>query len=305
MEATLETLEAMAGELGASVVINREIEVSGKLIGLSMAKGAKWWKGSNGNDPSASPLLLGSTTPLSVDSTSDTETSDQEEDNDVGDSLLPVDELSLDEGDPNEVIVRSAPVPIAHSFLRRQQTPSGSPMINGSPLRREVDLKNEDTMEELGLFGLDEMSMSKSKEAAKTSQKTRKIKPQPIPQMKTPEQIEAKTAEKRAKRDKRREERRKALLPPVYDYSSGLGAVTTTDMPLDEELVNALEKAFPPSVVMEPASPTGTVVAREGPVEPRLIVEALVVRKAGFGRGFVDLSQFDEELRHLPSFSLS
>ena len=407
MEATLETLENMAGELGASVVISREIEVRGSLsasLSLDSINGMGG-KDMNGavSSSSASPLLSASI--ASGNTTTDTETSETEgeSENDgrpIGSATLNRDTApTLEEGDPNEVIVRSAPVPITPSFLRRQKERGALRIRAGtrertlmpkdfssSPMSTECttlpqmhdDEEKEEDDNGLGVFGFPDLqqsldSISPASVALdsslpaqnKPSKPPKPARPDKRPKgskaaatsvpTKTPEQIAWRMAEKRAKRDKRREERKLALMDPVYDHidlvtqDGGSGGINYESIVHDSDdvedpaagfddegsgaivgpgdaLMNAVATPTPKDAIASSdaeynnaeaathspdvapftdVSPSSVARASELQTEPRLIVEALVVRKAGFGRGFVDLSQFDEELSYLPSFSLS
>ncbi|KAG8757742.1 hypothetical protein FRC14_001571 [Serendipita sp. 396] len=371
MEATLETLESMAGELGASVLINREIEVRGRLSALPLDS-VKGMNPRRDRSTSSTPL---STSVTSTDvSTTDTEASElegtDEQDDNTTDSPSATSGPSFGSGDPDEIIVRSAPVPITHSFLRRRDQQNLAKKQRERTLRPidfspgnidpsdEGDADDEDP--QFGTFDLTKLGSnlpsssveldpdlppksksSKPVKPPKGSKRPKGSKPQAesVPP-KTPEQIAQKLADKRAKRDRRREERKRALMDPIYDHSaltipaSGEHGIeydkivsqvdedqesATTDGALHSpeaasRLTSSLATLRREEVTA--ASHEGYTLTPEKPDydegilsvttdEPRLIVEALVVRKAGFGRGFVDLSQFDEELRHLPSFSLS
>ncbi|KAG8824255.1 hypothetical protein FRC17_009143 [Serendipita sp. 399] len=366
MEATLETLENMAGELGASVLINREIEIRGRFTALSLES----VKGMNPGRERSVPSTPLSTSVTSTDvTTTDTEASElegnDEPDGDNTDSPDAGMEAPLD--DPDEVIVRSAPVPIAHSFLRRRNQKQREKTLRPVDLSPEsvddaVDPFDEGDADDedprFGAFDLTDLgsnlpsASNLDPDRPAKSKQSKPIKPPKAPKRpkgskpptatlppKTPEQVAQKLADKRAKRDRRREERKRALMDPVYDHSALLtqgsgehgieydkivsqgdnddqgegmaeGALHSPESA--SHLTSSLVTLKRDETIMAPEGNSTSSVELDhegvGPVatdEPRLIVEALVVRKAGFGRGFVDLSQFDEELRHLPSFSLS
>lgn len=421
MEATLATLENMAGEIGASVIISREIEVRGRLSDLAL-------DAINGmerttSNPTSSNLASAEA------STSDTETSEadasatDDQDTDAADSLSATENV---DNDPDEVIVRSAPVPIMQSFLRRSrksrhegkekrrldrdktlmpQDLLHTPDITGTveeassdvdvlgrfedgdvdPSLGVLELANlhiSDSLKPTGLLGSDNETKPMHSKKTKLPKVPKPVKgdkdakdakiakgPTPFPK-RSPEEVARKMADKRAKRDKRREERKRALMDPVYDHGdfgtqdgatggvaydaliggeadgndadTGWFNVDTTSPTTGFQLLDSVATLKPTendsnspethsshddtgnSPSLQPTDPTSTTVSIYGReqreqqsyvssstvtvgshAEPRLIVEALVVRKAGFGRGFVDLSQFDEELRHLPSFSLN
>jgi hypothetical protein len=384
MEATLETLEAMAGEIGASVLINREIEVSPRLLaGSGGLSGSSWWRNrrhrsSNlssitSTPASASSHISGllqlpptggrassgnstSVTETESSETEETHSSLEEEDDmgrftDVNTEELDV-PLALDCCDPDEIIVRSAPVPITHTMLRRPFTAGdgshpGSADALGIVRSAGVHADNDSDGEDLGVFGLGDLDLSAGGFAAsrptpipkragrvahppkrKTTLKPNKGKrpPNPFASPKTQEEIAARAASKRAKRDQRRVERKRATVGPGPDVKPFPDpAVKAETRELTVEAVEALATALSNIVVSMPASPptsglpavaesatdNSTIKAADDettvaavPFDKRLIVEALIVRKAGFGNGYVDLSQFDEEIDHLSSFSL-
>jgi hypothetical protein len=392
MEATLATLENMAGELGASVVISREIEVRGRLSALAL-ESVNGMGGAKDTDGMPSSLnSLSSTSGINSEvSGTDTEASETEATDDTdGNATDSPTTGNPDgvEGDPDEIIVRSAPVPIAHSFLRRHKGKSTKtrhredtlkpidflPSHGGDkPSMSLSALDDEDDGDaQFGVFDMTALGEELPVERKSSLDPTRPPKSKPpkgskppksksakgskgasapfVP--KTPEEIAQKMADKRNKRDRRREERKRALLDPIYDHSH----LTTQDgleggidyekligdegeasyghfhslngpaSPVNDNLVNSIATLKPMEGASTLAASQGHLTVEsngtvsnsndEGTVvpslskadafaEPRLIVEAIVVRKAGFGRGFVDLSQFDEELRHLPSFSLA
>lgn len=387
MEATLETLENMAGELGASVVISREIEVRGRLSGLALE--SVNGMGDKDMDGSMSSLSTSAEVSATDTDTSDADATDGTDDTAADSPIAP----SAAQGDPDEIIVRSAPVPITHSFLRRTTLKATVPSKrwqrqktlkpddfsaprmpeNGIAPFSTADEDADDEDPQFGFFNFSDMQTQlpphstnqldparppKSKVSKPTkASKGLKVPRQPneakapptAAEAKTPEQIAQKLADKRTKRDKRREERARALMDPIYDHTELVAqdggevkidyeklvaediddSSAAVGSPSDNGLMSSLvtlkqENITRPSHQHGTMSPNpfnqnvspidltedhGSIIPPsaigDARGEPRLIVEALVVRKAGFGRGFVDLSQFDEELRHLPSFSLS
>lgn len=383
MEATLETLEAMAGEIGASVIINREIEVSPRLLaGSGGLAGSSWWRNRRNRSPnisssitstpaSASPYVgdllqlppteghasSGNSTSVTETESSETEEthSSLDEEDDLGgvaDITAEVDgsPAALDGCDPDEIIVCSAPVPITHTMLRRPFTTAdgsypGSADALGIMRGSGVHADNDSDDEDLGVFGLGDLDLSAGGFAAprptpiprragpvaipskrKTALKPSKGKrpPNPFASPKTQEEIAAKAASKRAKRDQRRAERKRAMVGPGPDVKP-FPEPTVKGAPkeLTVEAVEALTTALSNIVVSVSVSPSGPAALAEAatdsstikvtddettiaavPFEKRLIVEALIVRKAGFGNGYVDLSRFDEEIGQLLDFSL-
>ena len=382
MEATLETLEAMAGDIGASVIINREIEVSPRLLaGSGGLSGSSWWRNRRNQSSNLSSSIT--STPASAsphvggllqlpptgghassgNSTSVTETESSEteethssldEDDDVGrdtgfkaeeDDMSP----ALDGCDPDEIIVRSAPVPITHTMLRHPFTTGdgsypGSADALGIVRSTGVHADNDTDGEDLGVFGLGDLDLSSGgfsasiptpipKRAASVALPPKrksilnpskgKRPPNPFANPKTQEEIAAKAASKRVKRDQRRAERKRAMVGPgqrAKPFPEPMVKGETKELTV--EAVEALTTALSNIVVSASASPGATAIAETTtdnstikvtddqttiaavPFEKRLIVEALIVRKAGFGNGYVDLSRFDDEIGQLPDFSL-
>ncbi|PVF96671.1 hypothetical protein CPB86DRAFT_708635 [Serendipita vermifera] len=368
MEATLETLENMAGELGASVVISREIEVRGRLSALVIesVNGMGGAKDSNGTPSSLNSLS--STSGISGEaSCTDTEASETEATDDTDGNATDSPTTGEPNVDPDEIIVRSAPVPIAHSFLRRHKGKSTKSRqredtlrpIDFVPSQGEADsslalddFKEEDDGDpQFGAFDMSSLGEELPTEKKPSLDPTRPPKSKPpkdskppkaskskgskaanapfVP--KTPEEIAQKIADKRNKRDRRREERKRALLDPVYDHShlmtqdgleggidyekligdeaedmyASLHSLNGPASPSGDSLMNSIATLKPPPGTSNLGAIVPSLSNANAFAQPRLIVEAIVVRKAGFGRGFVDLSQFDEELRHLPSFALA
>ena len=367
MEATLETLEAMAGEIGASVIISREIEVSPRLLASSGGlSGSSWWRNRRNHSSnlsssitstpaSASPHVGGllqlpptgghasSGNSTSVTETESSETEETHSSLDEEDDVLP----ALDGCDPDEIIVRSAPVPITHTMLRHPFTTGdgsypGSADALGIVRSTGVHADNDSDGEDLGVFGLGDLDLSSGGFSAprptpipmragpvalppkrKTVLNPSKSKrpPNPFSNPKTQEEIATRAASKRAKRDQRRAERKRAMVGPgsnVKPFPEPMVKGETKE--LTEEAVEALTTALSniavstsasPGAIAETATDNSTIKITDDettvaavPFEKRLIVEALIVRKSGFGNGYVDLSRFNEEISQLPDFSL-
>jgi hypothetical protein len=374
MEATLETLEAMAGEIGASVIINREIEVSPRLLaGSGGLSGSSWWRNRSSNlsssitstPASASPYVggllqlpptgghasSGNSTSVTETESSETEEthSSLDEEDDMGRATgLKAEEYdtlpALDGCDPDEIIVRSAPVPITHTMLRHPFT-TGDGSYPGSAgalgiVRSTADKDQDNDGEDLGVFGLGDLDLSSGgftasrptpipkraglvdpspKRKAILNPSKGKRPPNPFASPKTQEEIAAKAASKRAKRDQRRAERKRVMVGPgpnVKPFPEPMVKEETKELTMEavEALTTALSNIAvtgSPGAVAENAADNSTIKVTDDettvaavPFEKRLIVEALIVRKAGFGNGYVDLSRFGEEIGQLPDFSL-
>jgi len=380
MEATLETLEAMAGEIGASVIINREIEVSPRLLaGSGGLTGTSWWRNRRNRSfnlsssitstpASASPHVGGllqlppngghasSGNSTSVTETESSETegthSSLDEEDDTAraiglegeeDDSLP----TLDGCDPDEIIVRSAPVPITHTMLRHPFTTGsgsypGSADALGIVKSTRVHADNESDGEDLGVFGLGDLDISSggfvaprptpvpkragsvalpAKRKAILNPSKGKRPPNPFVSPKTQEETVARAASKRAKRDQRRAEHKRAMVgpgPSVKPFPEPMVRGEAKELTVEavEALTTALSNiavsaSASPGAIAETATDNSTIKVTDDettvaavPFEKRLIVEALIVRKAGFGNGYVDLSRFNEEIDQLQDFSL-
>ncbi|KAF8502434.1 hypothetical protein BU17DRAFT_102013 [Hysterangium stoloniferum] len=278
LEASLETLEMMAGEIGASVIIVKEIEVPAALVGRAMhfALGI----------PERTPGCHESE--LDANASTATETSATEDDDSVdtppSDSEPALSALSRQTHFNHALDIEIAsvykPRPLRSRPLPTNQTrPSkrGShPKANPKPRRQQRSTEAEDLL---------------------------------------------RAEEKRVKRDTRRDARRKALLAP--DVGAGQAVEEGVfDLDLDTEVVRVTTHAPVPCVsVSDPQVllPTLEALALEGSVdsgdvaapiitvtdvsdqpitahEPRLIVEALVVRKLALEEAFLDFGGFALEL---------
>ncbi|KAF7321057.1 GTP-binding protein 2 [Mycena chlorophos] len=301
LEASLETLEMMAGEIGASVIVVKEIEVPAAMLEMVSTPPDAW----NGKRISGrQPLLL--TSDESTATNTETELSATDVDEDVAanvkvrgaDNIFPMDDLDSD-------------VPSGHFDLEIASVYKPRPMRERSQTHALLTGK-------------------------KTRGKGKKAKHIPDSLLSTPAHESdgvktIKAQKRRHARDRKREERALALLEGVT------GTTTAADPPKDqacadtdsltsnlealhvsvdpEPLVPVLELAveepdpdlegeddvFPTMVTAVPEPFTGLASSHltvpvdtsakstnTSNVEPRLIVEALVVRKMSIEEAFLD-----------------
>ena len=267
LEESLKTLDEMAGEIGASVVVVKEVEVpkgigmGGDAVGHSNRSGKegvsekakkfvgrKWASSGESSDGSPSPFDL---------DPSEVETEDQDN---LFQMDLPADQFSID----IEISTVYKPRPIRPSHSRTGALP---------PRGKKKD-KTAKT------------NWAFSSASAPTSTPG------------TPAENEAmnKNLSRRIARDKQREERRKALALPT-----GTGKTVVNGMwNKEKELVEGLEslhvdvsttmsgspEVYIPNIdITSPTTPAGN---GGEPEPPRLIVEALVFRKMAVEEAFLD-----------------
>lgn len=346
LEQSLETLEMMAGEIGASVIVVKEIEVPTAMVALADKVSAyidpetgKWTEKMS-NKRFRSGGRGGETTASGIETEIETET-----DTDDSPSLLstpdypPVRETSIlvevrqpssnperpssqsspfiapfdddlalfsMEGEPEfdedadadkendaTLLPADADVPDFHldieisevykprPFRRRTPHPPGAGVFGGKQGRKGA----KSVKEKLGRNVL--------------------ALPAPLPTdaSHVPNRQEAKALLRRQARDRRREEKRKALLAGAADLAAGLENLHVTVESADLDVVS-----IPPTpaltAAMSTATPspalTATTLVNPDPddvpaldaKEPRLIVEALVVRKMSLDEGYLDFGGF-------------
>ncbi|KZV90640.1 hypothetical protein EXIGLDRAFT_837648 [Exidia glandulosa HHB12029] len=267
LDRTLETLEAMAGEIGASVIIVKEIEVPALrtlkegLLGVPVGGGVDFSQVDGAMRlPRRKHLLL----PPSDDSEGDTETPETDP---TTDEALTADEqpahwlakvhvrdadrfdwsVRVDDDELFDIEVSSVYKPLPS--LRRAQTEPTDIPSRRLKTKRERDPRTQTQNQ-----------------------------PAPRPRTKQQEQdARAVALERKLRRDARRDERRRAIMGGVSEASvfdmSDIGAS------LPEEKSAVLKK-------------TKASAADENDGGPRLIVEALVVRKSANDDVFACLNDF-------------
>ncbi len=357
LEQSLETLEMMAGDIGASVIVVKEIEVPPAMVALADKVSAyidpetgAWSEKMVNRKRRASPRDVDSDSVAAFSST-DTDTTDFT-DTDEALSLIATPNFP-----PQLGTSIHQPVAYLHRFAvsnpdrpTAQSSPSIVPIDDGlalfsmepePPLCDDDDLATEGATLNILADDVPELSLdieitpvykprptrrpSDTKaaggEVGRPARRTQKNKDRRPPQVwqgqcsqppieldvgrvaPVPNKQEAKAALRRLARDRRREERRKAFLVPgpVIDGTqdsalqndvpaSVLGAPDQQTVVADLETLHAGVQSVGVAVVAEDVhGPTGSSTAQVvESKEPRLIVEALVVRKMSLEDEFLD-----------------
>ncbi|KAJ7146049.1 hypothetical protein C8R44DRAFT_827012 [Mycena epipterygia] len=360
LEQSLETLDTMAGEIGASVIVVKEIEVPAAMAGLVGSQTDSW----NGKRAQRRQALLMESEGSADDSTTtptETEMSatDVDDDDELSSTvLLPdspkyrgrstVDNISIfsmddldsaaenGDADSSDIDAESTPVPPHFSIdLEIASVFKPRPIRTKAPSDVALPVKNKRQKVKKGKHLPDSLSLSPS-----TS---------PVEQTSVaPKQYSTKAQNRRHARDRKREDRRNALM--MYASASLADpeqdqACSVADVPQDESLVlglEALHVSLEPLIVSEQIIPSleltvasvddelgddddgeddvfpSPMTATPGPftafasqltvpmenstethgkdngkyVAPRLIVEALVVRKMSLEEAFLDFGGF-------------
>ncbi|KAJ6520606.1 hypothetical protein DFH09DRAFT_1048381 [Mycena vulgaris] len=327
LEQSLETLEMMAGEIGASVIVVKEIEVPAAMAGLVGSQTDSW----NGKRARRRQALMGSeddSTATNTETETETETemsaTDVDEDDLSATVVLPspkyqadlnnifsMDDFDLDSSDADAAAPFSIDLEIASVFkprpVRTKLPSPASPLASTSPPKLKRTKK--------GPAPHLPASLSTSSPAKPPS---------------------AKANNRRNARDRKREERRAALMAYATTHEqayatmhenacddaalvSGLEALHVSVEPVlvAEDAIPALvglettpdadddDDVFPSPVTATPVPFTAFASQLTVPVEtgarakhhpggapPRLIVEALVVRKMSLEEAFLDFGGF-------------
>jgi hypothetical protein len=316
LEQSLETLEMMAGEIGASVIVVKEIEVPASLVGrgMNVALGI----------PHRTPVPATTLGGTETCTTTETDTSATEDDDDLLTALgldpTPTDastDAELDSDPPTQPIAyrQTHFIDAARSHPERP-TPQSSPAIHAFHPESELDGE--------ALYHLDfEIEI-----ASVYKPRPHRARPHPTAQSKytkrgTPPKHKPKrlqrdgdadpatrAVEKRMKRDARRDQRRRALLAPDVDTDSNASGLCDLHGGLDP--TSALTPADTTSSLVpllanrhlhdstKDLDDTSAVAVQDtvttATAEPRLIVEALVVRKLALEEAFLDFGGFALEM---------
>lgn len=289
LEESLETLEMMAGDIGASVIVVKEIEVPAGLVGSGM----------NSSLPQFTPVPAITERDIETSTTTETETSTTEDDDD------PLTGLGLDTP-PNTIAYHQT------HFTTRSHP--DRPASQSSPAIHPVDANGEHELDSDPMFHLDfEIEIAsvykpcphRSRPATPpgqskytrrgTAPKSKKFQSQNRGAS-TADPV-AKAAEKRMKRDARRDQRRRALLMPdirMEDTSKTTTELRELHVGLDPTVraidAQPIVPALSNLAVRDLEADEDTVIT-DAP-EPRLIVEALVVRKLTIEEAFLDFGGF-------------
>lgn len=310
LEQSLETLEMMAGEIGASVIIVKEIEVPAALVGRGMnfALGI----------PQRTPVPAITYGEVEANPTAEAETSATEDDDHlIG---LGLDPLLTD----TDTDVDSPMHPIAYRqthFTNTTRSHPDRPAFQSSPAIHAI---HPDTTELDGdaVFHLDfEIEI-----ASVYKPRPHRARPPPTAQSKytkrgtppksNPKRLQhgaeiepvARVGEKHMKRDAQRDQRRRALLisnvdplaQEIGDTGSELRDLHVELDPIDPILADMYSEDSNATDLDETTiiadSDTYTISTHAPPSEPRLIVEALVVRKLALEEAFLDFGGFALEV---------
>ncbi|KAF8583261.1 hypothetical protein K439DRAFT_1653543 [Ramaria rubella] len=282
LEQSLETLEMMAGDIGASVIIVKEIEVPAALIGRGMnfALGI----------PQRTPILAITEGETETSTTTETEMSATDDDDD-------------DDDDSNELI------PFHHTNFATSRSHPERPDAQSSPAIQPSSIalpEPEDSIFHLD-FEIEIASVYKPRpHRARPPQSTQskytkrgavsKPKSKPKQQQRGMDMDPTTRAvEKRTKRDARRDQRRRALLSPdvgiAEDTSKTAADLQELHVKLDP-LAEAQSRLA--EMNLDKDGDDNTIVMEAH--EPRLIVEVLVVRKLALEEAFLDFGGFALEI---------
>lgn len=313
LEQSLETLEMMAGEIGASVIVVKEIEVPAALVGRGMnfALGI----------PQRTPVPAISYGEVETSTTTEAETSATEDD-DPHLSGLGLDTPFTDVDTDADVELSMGPIAYRQThFTSTTRSHPERPASQASPAIRAV---HPDTAELDGdaVFHLDfEIEI-----ASVYKPRPHRARPPPTAQSKytkrgSPPKSKlkrlqrgldmdpvARAVEKRMKRDARRDQRRRALLMPNADHLVQDTGNTTSELHglhvgLDSivHVLDELHLSDSNATDLDDASTIPdveayTISTDASPPGPRLIVEVLVVRKLALEEAFLDFGGFALEL---------
>lgn len=313
LEQSLETLEMMAGEIGASVIVVKEIEVPAALVG----RGMNFALGIPERTPV--PAIPEGETELCM--TTETETSATEDDEDIltGSTL---DAPFIDNDD------RAPAHPIAYrqtQFTNPTRSHPERPASQSSPaihaFRPDTSELDGDTLFhldfEIGIASVYKPRPHRSRPPPTAQSKYTKRGTPPKPKQKRLPRGEdmnplARAVDKRIKRDARRDQRRRALLAPddesvAHDHTSA----TTRALPVEQDSAQSLvshladlhlEGSTPATTDVDDATTdpdadhTISTQAHAHTPELRFIVEALVVRKLALEEAFLDFGGFALEV---------
>jgi hypothetical protein len=272
LEDSLDTLERMAGELGATVIIQKEVTIPSVLL----------------HPREEVDGSVRRTPPLDFDST-DPETSD-------GIEVDAEDEVVTDSGVDLTTFLRTSPKPIIRDFpygqsprMRAFSSTATSKPKSRSPLTKTLTLDDDEDAGSDPTFALDlDISNLSLDVTGPTTPPvpivTSAVHAKPKVKVKRPQlprDPEAKAAQRRVKRDLRREERRRAL---------GFDVVEREENKMKEALQVPFVEAdvLKLSAIGEGVSPDEAEMSKD----PHLIAECLVVRKMALDEAFLDFGGF-------------
>jgi hypothetical protein len=347
LEQSLETLETMAGEIGASVIVVKEIEVPPAMVAFADKVSAyidpetgRWTDKMSNKRFRHGARVSGERTPVGTETETDTESEVSTP------NYPPVTSVVTYTGcgawsNPERPTAQSSPFiapfddDLALFSMEPEPELADDGENDGSELAPDADIPtltdDEDKQcaelvadADVPAFSLDiEISVvhkprpfrrrqhqvpgagvfaGKHRGRAPKPKEAKKLELEPLPNKQ-----EAKAQQRRLARDRRREEKRQALLAgavngvvvakndtmlPVkdVDVNSGMLADDVTNLANGLENLHVTVEAAN-TVIEELPEPTPLPASNETK-EPRLIVEALVVRKMSIEEGFLDFGNF-------------
>ena len=273
LEKSLETLEMMAGEIGASVVVVKEIEVPKELAGLNEKLAAKYIDFDTGEVRRADRSPSSSVSPgdLIVSSTSTSTESESEQDS-ASDTIFSV--------DPEVGTTRSSPSTIDLEI---------SSVYKPRPMRARASFltAHAETVKHRGHHG---KKKHKQKHAI-----TSYIVPTPdgTPSLMVttiPTKQQTKQAWRQQAKDRRNDARRATSNIPQETVQNAADALIPA--------LDGLHVSIDPSSILPTDSDARGAVAQPTSIDggPRFIVEALVVRKLSLEEAFLDFGGFGFEV---------
>ncbi|KAF7373519.1 GTP-binding protein 2 [Mycena sanguinolenta] len=320
LEQSLETLDAMAGEIGASVIVVKEIEVPAAMAGL-VATQTDSWNGKRARRRQALTMRSEGSTDDSTTSTSTTtetemSTTDVDDEDDMSSTIL------LEPPSPKYRVTSPSNIFSMDDFdsaAENGDAESSDTESPPAPQQFSIDLEIASVFKPRPVRTMASAHVplpAKSKRGPKTKKGKHlpfSLSPStsPVEQAAMPVKP-TKAQNRRQARDRRREERRQALMMyasaalEAPDLVSGLEALhVSVDVALvSEPTIPTLElnaasedddgedDVFPSPLTATPAPFTDTAPVEREDAPRRLIVEALVVRKMSLEEAFLDFGGF-------------
>lgn len=302
LEQSLETLEAMAGEIGASVIVVKEIEVPQNLTALHLATrdNAVTFGGIDLSRVDGAMRLPRRRNLLPICLTVDDGESSPEGETETEEATSETDDMTSDEQDvfKNSDIalifeddIPAVAISDADTRQRHVKSRPSRPTAQSSPALSSV--VTDDSALDLQALDIEISAVYKplpslrrpSAPGAFAPLKSMKAKSKAAIKAQAQETADPlmRAEERRLRRDKRREERRKMVA--AIDGSRAIVdsvAIPVLTKDARAEVVVEVQRVKPPKPIPMDTQPPG----------PRLIVEALVVRKMTHDEAFFDLGNF-------------
>ncbi len=300
LDESLSTLERMAGELGATVIIQKEITIpaASGLDAHSLNKVAHTQKSLGITGQLGTPL--GSSSGYSSDGTNL---------RDDGYKTIMAESLFLDVKDENTAIIeRSAPRPIIRTFPygqgpRSEFRPCTFPpeskksFTHSRSYTKYSTVETTDGLDEVDddaafAFDLDINSFALFPSPFSPSISPNPLPSQPVHQLKKkkplaismPVDPQAKAIERRIRRDERREEKRRAMMKTGFNGTlstvAGRTSGNTVAMKPEKPRSSFATKSRPSNALNASIGPDCEKNTQDAILAPRYIAEAVVLRKA-------------------------